>query len=124
MQYLAEKMAALCYERPWYAKMGGCIALKFLYEHMSMRWLYQHLFVFLKAFMFVIMDLTGEVSSGAVENAKSYLENMLRICMIPLDKDCKNDDLIATQNKAMFDVTHELVRQVTSPHTLVRETVS
>lgn len=59
MQYLAEKMAALCYERPWYAKMGGCIALEFLYKHMAMRWLYQHLFMFLKAFMFVLMDLTG-----------------------------------------------------------------
>lgn len=122
MQYLADKMANLCYERPWYAKMGGCIALKFLYEHMSMRWLYQHLYTFLKAYLFVIMDLTGEVSSGAIDMAKSYLENMLNICMVPLDKDCKNDELIAIQRKAMFDVTHELVRRITSPHTLVRET--
>lgn len=122
MQYLADKMANLCYERPWYAKMGGCIALKFLYEHMSMRWLYQHLYTFLKAYLFVIMDLTGEVSSGAIDMAKSYLENMLNICMVPLDKDCKNEELIAIQRKAMFDVTHELVRRITSPHTLVRET--
>lgn len=28
MQYLAERMSALCYERPWYSKMGGCTALK------------------------------------------------------------------------------------------------
>lgn len=122
MQYLAEKMAALCYERPWYSKMGGCIALEFLYKHMAMRWLYQHLFAFLKAFMFVIMDLTGEVSSGAVDRAKTYLEKMLRITMVPLEKDCKNEDLVTTQNKAMQDVINELVRQVTSPHTEVRET--
>lgn len=121
MQYLAERMAALCYERPWYAKMGGCTALKFLYQHMAMRWLYQHLFVFLKAFMFVIMDLAGEVSSGAIDMAKTYLEKMLRICMVPLDKECKNEDLIATQTKAMCDVVRELVRQVTSSNTLVRE---
>lgn len=121
MQYLAERMAALCYERPWYAKMGGCTALKFLYQHMAMRWLYQHLFVFLKAFMFVIMDLAGEVSSGAIDMAKTYLEKMLRICMVPLDKECKNEDLISTQNKAMCDVVRELVRQVTSSNTLVRE---
>lgn len=121
MQYLAERMAGLCYERPWYAKMGGCTALKFLYQHMAMRWLYQHLFEFLKAFMFVIMDLAGEVSSGAIDMAKSYLEKMLRICMVPLDKDCKNEELIATQNKAMCDVVRELVRQVTSSNTLVRE---
>ncbi|XP_053690427.1 transcription-associated protein 1 [Sabethes cyaneus] len=122
MQYLAEKMAALCYERPWYSKMGGCIALKFLYQNMAMRWLYQHLFIFLKAFMFIIMDLTGEVSSGAIDMAKNYLEKMLNICMTPLDRDCKNEELISTQKKAMYDVIHELVRQVTSPHTLVRET--
>lgn len=121
MQYLAEKMSNLCYERPWYAKMGGCIALKFLYENMAMRWLYQHLFMFLKAYMFVIMDLTGEVSSGAVDMAKTYLEQMLRICMV-LDKDCKNEDLVLTQEKASFEVIHELVRQVTSPHNSVRET--
>lgn len=120
MQYLAERMSALCYERPWYAKMGGCKALKCLYKHMAMRWLYQHLFVFLKAFMFVIMDLAGEVSSGAIDVAKNYLENMLRICMEPL-KDCKNKELVDTQNKAMYEVIHELVRQVTSPNTLVRE---
>lgn len=102
--------------------MGGCIALEFLYKHMAMRWLYQHLFMFLKAFMFVLMDLTGEVSSGAIDHAKTYLEKMLRICMVPLDNECKNEELINTQNKAMYDVIHELVRQVTSPHTLVRET--
>ncbi|XP_055697058.1 transcription-associated protein 1 isoform X2 [Phlebotomus papatasi] len=121
MQYLAEQMCNLCYERPWYAKMGGCDALKFLYQHMAMRWLYQHLFVFLKAFMFVIMDLAGEVSSGAIDTAKTNLEEMLRICMVPLDKECKNEELITTQDKAMKEVIQELVRQVTSPHTLVRE---
>lgn len=62
------------------------------------------------------------MSSGAIDHAKTYLEKMLRICMVSLDKDCKNEELINTQNKAMYDVIHELVRQVTSPHTLVRET--
>lgn len=121
MQYMAERMSGLCYERPWYAKMGGCTALKFLYQHMAMRWLYQHLFVFLKAFMFVIMDLAGEVSSGAIDMAKTYLEQMLTICMVPLDKECRNEELIATQNKAIYEVVHELVRQVTSSNTMVRE---
>jgi transformation/transcription domain-associated protein len=31
----------------------------------------------LKALLFVMMDLTGEVSSGAVDMAKSNLEKML-----------------------------------------------
>lgn len=120
MQYLAERMSTLCYERPWYAKMGGCTALRFLYQHMAMRWLYQHLFIFQKAFMFVIMDLDGEVSSGAIDMAKTYLEEMLSICMKPLERDC-SEELRETQNKAISDVVHELVKQVTSPNTMVRE---
>jgi transformation/transcription domain-associated protein len=121
MQYLAEKMANLCYERPWYAKFGGVIALKFLCEHMSMRWLFQHLYTFLKAYLFVIMDLQGEVSSGAISMAKEYLANMLNICMVQLPES-SSEELITLQRKATYDVTHELVRRITSPHTLVRET--
>lgn len=121
MQYMAERMYSLCYERAWYAKMGGCMALQFLYTHMSMRWLYQNLFVFLKAFMFVIMDLAGEVSSGAIDMAREYMKEMLKICMVPIEATASNEELVAIQTKAMYDVIHELVRQVTSPHALVRE---
>ncbi|KAL1139827.1 hypothetical protein AAG570_006804 [Ranatra chinensis] len=61
MEYLAERMCSLCYERAWYTKLGGCSAIMFLYESMSKRWVYQHLFVFVKAQLFVMMDLNGEV---------------------------------------------------------------
>ena len=61
---MVERMCALCYERAWYSKLGGCIAIKFLYERMSLRWVLDHEFTFLKALIFVMMDLTGEVSYG------------------------------------------------------------
>lgn len=73
MEYLAEKMCALCYDRAWYAKLGGCHAIKQLYEHCHPIWVYGHLYGFLKALLFVMMDLTGEVSSGAVDYAKYAL---------------------------------------------------
>ena len=45
MDYLAEKMCALCYERAWNGfKMGSGKTVQFL-----------------KALLFVMMDLTGEV---------------------------------------------------------------
>jgi hypothetical protein len=66
MEYLAERMCSLCYERAWYAKLGGCIAIKFLVEHMAMRWVHEHLFLFLTALLFVMMDLTGEVIAPAL----------------------------------------------------------
>ena len=72
-----------------------------------------------------MMDLTGEVSSGAVDMARSNLEKMLRHCAAPIDTTSVEEhqvaDLIATQEKSIYDVTHELVRQVTSPNKYVRD---
>lgn len=62
IEYLSERMCALCYERAWYAKLGGCIAIKFMFERCALKWVYEHMFTFLKALLFVMMDLTGEVS--------------------------------------------------------------
>ncbi|XP_037947653.1 transcription-associated protein 1 isoform X2 [Teleopsis dalmanni] len=121
MQYLAEKMTSLCYERPWYAKVGGCKAIQFMYQHMSLKYLYQHLFTFLKAFMFVLVDLEAEVSSGAIEIAKSYLRTMLEICITPFENVPKNEEIISIQKKATHEVIHELVRQITSPNSLLRK---
>ncbi|XP_074658755.1 transformation/transcription domain-associated protein-like [Tubulanus polymorphus] len=119
--YLSEKMCALCYDRAWYAKLGGCLAIKFLYERMSTRWLLEHQFLFLKALLFVMMDLTGEVSSGAVDMAKLNLEHMLTLCAKDLKNKDEDEELHAIREKSLHDVIHELVRQVTSPNTLVRE---
>ena len=125
MDYLSEKMCQLCYERAWYSKLGGCIAIKFLFERMDLRWVLERQFNFLKALLFVMMDLKGEVSSGAVDMAKGNLEKMLRQCAGPIDTSLMDEqrsaDIIATQEKSIYDVTHELVRQVTSPNKYVRD---
>nr|CAH7738954.1 unnamed protein product [Callosobruchus chinensis] len=120
IEYLSEKMCALCYERAWYAKLGGCIAIKFMFERCALKWVYEHMFTFLKALLFVMMDLTGEVSSGALDMAKDNLQKMLVVCVTPPPEgsDQATKDL---QQGALKKVTHELVRQVTSPHTMVRE---
>ena len=93
MEYLADAMCNLCYERAWYGKLGGCIAIKFLFERMDLRWVFQHQFVFLKALLFVMMDLTDEVSSGAIDMAKSNLEKMLRLCAAPITAVATNPGL-------------------------------
>ena len=117
MEYLAERMCSLCYDRAWFAKLGGCIAIKFFFEKMAFKWVLEHQYIFLKALLFVIMDLSGEVSSGATEMAKSNLEKMITLCASPL----KETELLTAQKKSLYDVTHELVRQVTSPNSMVRE---
>ncbi|KAF5288689.1 hypothetical protein FQR65_LT11954 [Abscondita terminalis] len=119
IEYLSERMCSLCYERAWYAKLGGCIAIKFMFERCALKWVYDHMFTFLKALLFVMMDLTGEVSSGALDMAKANLEKMLIVCVKPLED--ADQVTLEKQKKALCKVTHELVRQVTSPHSLVRE---
>jgi len=114
MEYLAERMCSLCYERAWYAKLGGCIAIKFLFERMDLRWVFLHQFSFLKALLFVMMDLTGEVSSGAVDMAKSNLEKMLKLCATPLpqpatDADAKRiEEQKVIQEKSLQEVRKAL----------------
>ena len=82
----------------------------------------------MKALLFVMMDLTGEVSSGAVDMARSNLEKMLRHCAAPIDTTSVEEhqvaDLIATQEKSIYDVTHKLIRQATSPNQYVKDQAS
>lgn len=49
---------------------------------------------------------------------------MLLLCSKPLADENLTEDMQAIQKKSLHDVTHELVRQVTSPNTLVREQVN
>lgn len=123
IEYLVEQMCALCYDRAWYAKSGGCFAIKCLMERMPLRWVLSHQYLFLKALLFIMMDLTGEVSSGAVDMAKANLEKMLTLCgtPVPSGPDGADGELAEVQRKSLHEVALELVRQVTSPNTCVRE---
>ena len=55
--------------------------------------------------------------------AKSNLEAMLIQCAKTPEGAASTDDFLTVQKKSLHDVIHELVRQVTSPNTLVREQV-
>lgn len=58
--------------------------------------------------------------------SKSNLEQMLRMCAKPLVNPGSgdgDDEMTKLQQKSLHEVTHELVRQVTSPNTMVREQV-
>lgn len=120
MEYLAERMCNLCYERAWYAKLGGCYAIKFFYSTMAIKWVYSHMFVFVKALLFVMMDLTGEVSSGAIDEAKRNLKQLIVLCATPIPEPVDQETL-AVQSKALSEVTNELTRNITLPNDLLRE---
>ncbi len=74
--------------------------------------------------MLTVYDLpVYQVSSGALDMAKTNLEAMLKLCAKPIPPEDQTEELLTTQRKSLHDITHELVRQVTSPNTLVREQV-
>lgn len=47
---------------------------------MPLKWVIEHQMSFVNALMFVMMDLTDEVSAGTVESAKEILEKLIRQC--------------------------------------------
>ena len=59
--YIVERLCACCYEQAWFAKLGGVVSIKFLMERLPLIWVLQNQLTFLKALLFVMMDLTGEV---------------------------------------------------------------
>ncbi|XP_028989558.1 transformation/transcription domain-associated protein isoform X1 [Betta splendens] len=119
--YIVERLCACCYEQAWYSKLGGVVSIKFLMERLPLIWVLQNQLTFLKALLFVMMDLTGEVSNGAVAMAKTTLEQLLVRCATPLKDEEKTEELLAAQDKSFHMVTHDLVREVTSPNSTVRK---
>ncbi|XP_024913092.1 transformation/transcription domain-associated protein [Cynoglossus semilaevis] len=119
--YIVERLCACCYEQAWYAKLGGVVSIKFLMERLPLIWVLQNQLTFLKALLFVMMDLTGEVSNGAVAMAKTTLEQLLVRCATPLKDEEKTEELLLAQDKSFHMVTHDLVREVTSPNSTVRK---
>jgi transformation/transcription domain-associated protein len=66
---------------------SSCAAISFMYTRMSLKWVLEHQFSFLKALLFVIMDLTSEVSIAHNVSLLAGYASLcgLRISIEPLD---------------------------------------
>ncbi|MEQ2174097.1 hypothetical protein GOODEAATRI_004275, partial [Goodea atripinnis] len=69
----------------------------------------------------IILGSKERVSNGAVAMAKTTLEQLLVRCATPLKDEEKTEELLAAQDKSFHMVTHDLVREVTSPNSTVRK---
>ena len=78
-----DKLCACCYERAWFTKNGGCSAIEFLMEKMPLKWVLSHQLCFLMGLMFVLLDLTGEVSAGTISRAKTLIDKLITRCNTP-----------------------------------------
>jgi transformation/transcription domain-associated protein len=84
-----DKLCGCCYDRAWYAKSGGCWSIGFFLDKMPLKWIINHQLTFLMALMFVLHDLSNEVSSGTVLQAQELIEKILRLCNSPLSEENK-----------------------------------
>lgn len=70
---------------------------------------------------FCAKELGLQVSNGAVAMAKTTLEQLLMRCATPLKDEERAEEIVAAQEKSFHHVTHDLVREVTSPNSTVRK---
>ncbi|KAL5497639.1 hypothetical protein EMCRGX_G014148 [Ephydatia muelleri] len=115
----ADRLCGCCYEQAWYAKNGGCLAIRFLMEKMPLKWVMNHQLAFVMALLFVLLDLSNEVSSGTVTLAKELTDKLLTLCNTPLGQD--KVALSGVQEKSFHAVARHLVKEVISPNENVRK---
>lgn len=121
INYLVKSMYELCYTRAWFSKMGGCISIRFFTDNMPIGWLFKYLTRFVRALLYVMSDLTGELSSGAVDMAQTNLDRLLQVCGKPLTPTNSEETTLAQQQtKALADVTELLIKEITSQNLSVR----
>ncbi|VDM39812.1 unnamed protein product [Toxocara canis] len=79
-RYVLERVSALCYREAWYARLGGCTALKFVLEDYP-RWLVaDNIRSILAALFEVIIGLSDEVSSSAIDMSIEAIDKLLKVC--------------------------------------------
>ena len=71
--YLAEKTGQLCYERACHAKKAACQLMSLLAARMPLGWLFAKLPAFVRSLLYVLVAVSGEISSGVIELAQRQL---------------------------------------------------
>lgn len=121
MKYLADKLINLSYQDSWYEKKGACTALKYLCEEMSTSWLFKNIYSIVKAHLFVIRDLSGEVCCGTIDLAISNIEFILSKAVCSLCDGNFDPMSYEEYSKIFKTIINELVIQTSSPHKVVRQ---
>jgi len=121
INYLVKTMYELCYTRAWFSKMGGCVSIRFFTDNMPIGWLFRYLTRFVRALLYVMSDLTGELSSGAVDMAQTNLDRLLNVCGKPIVPTNSEETILSqAQAKSLADVTELLIKEITSQNLSVR----
>lgn len=115
ISYLVKSLYELCYTRAWFSKMGGCVSIRYFTDNMPLSWLFKNLTKFIRALLYVMSDLTGELSSGTLDIAQSNLERLITVCAQPINSSGPEESALAqAQSKAITETTELLIKEITS----------
>jgi transformation/transcription domain-associated protein len=62
--------------------------------------------------MFILVSVTGEISSGAINVAEDNLEYLIKLYSQKLNPVDVDESLIDIQQKAIYELIRELIKQV------------
>lgn len=108
------------------SNFGSCSIIKLLCKKMPLVWLLDKCYLFIRSIMSILVSVSGEISSGAIDLAQENLEMLVRIARVTLSSpaesasECEKEfytKLTEQQKTAVEDISKELIRQVKNINT-------
>ncbi|KAJ3319442.1 hypothetical protein HDV06_006328 [Boothiomyces sp. JEL0866] len=112
-QVVALWFASHCYQLEWFKKTGGCIGLSIICSKLDFEaeWMVEHEIEFVQALLYVLKDVSADVSYFNISNATDTLYHILRVCN-QSDQSHKFNSLISV-----------LISELSNSNLAVRKTV-
>ncbi|KAJ3311628.1 hypothetical protein HDV04_003892 [Boothiomyces sp. JEL0838] len=112
-QVIALWFASHCYQLEWFKKTGGCIGLSIICSKLDFDadWMVEHEIEFVQALLYVLKDVSADVSYFNISNATDTLYHILRVCN-------QND-----QSHKFNSLISVLISELSNSNLAVRKTV-
>jgi len=122
---ISRRICHCCYRQEWYYKSGGCMGISYLNSKMPAHWIGNQQVSFVKALLFVLKDLSPEVSVVTVEEASETLKRVLMKCNTPNEDSDNNNDIARYRSirSTTSEVVGLLALELSSANPIVRSEV-
>ena len=123
LNYLFEKLHAMCYEKVWCSKAGALNGISPLIDYLPLTWTIEMSVLLVRALMFVLRDSFQNMTYVTIDATKELLVRILTRILGPLPEDLSAQDIQSTRQHAITEITKELIMCSTSVVEEVRNEV-
>ncbi len=93
---------------------------------MPLVWILTHAYLFVRSIMAILVSVSGEISSGAIDLAEELLELLVRFSLVKISTTADHSsnfivELADLQQRVVDDLLKEFIRQITSSNVHVRK---